>query len=106
MRFEFQTSFWEQYVGSLTVLLRVPSQIALVVLGPLVGILVLWSNINSDSIGLGTIAFVVWIIVFCPLITAASVWFARRNKTSIGMYVFEIDDQGIRVSGAVFDMKL
>jgi len=107
MRFEFQTSFWEQYVGSLTILLRVPSLVAVMAVIPLIAVLVLWSNINSGSFGFGSIAFVVWAVGFAPLLTAVSVWLARRrNKTVVGSYVFEIDEQGIRVSGAVFEMKL
>jgi hypothetical protein len=105
MKFEFQTSFREHYIATLTVLSRGPLQIVLSAIFPLAGILLLFLNLAAGSLGLINMMAVVLCFGFTTLLTALNVWiYRRRNRTSIGQFVYEFDQYGIRVSGGVFEL--
>jgi hypothetical protein len=107
MRFEFQTSFQEQYIATLSVLFRIPLQIVVSAVFPLGGLFLLLFSIATDSLSLANLAVILLCFGFTPLLTALGVWLhRRRNMTSVGPFVYEIDDQNIRVTGGVFELKL
>jgi hypothetical protein len=107
LRFEFETSFLEQYIASLTVLSRLPSQIAMSAVFPLAGLFLIFVSFFSNTFGVFD-AFIIGLSFgFTPLLTALNVWVSRRrNKTSVGQFVYEFDLDGIKISGRAFDLKL
>src|SRR5256885_2387582 len=107
MRFEFQTDFREQYIATLTVLRRIPLQMAVSIIFPFFGLLLLVSSLIAGSLGPANIVLISFMLGFTPLMTAFSVWlYRRRNKTAAGPFVYLIDQQGITISGRTFELKL
>jgi hypothetical protein len=107
MRFEFHTSFQEHYIATLSVLSRVPLQIVFSAIFPLAGLLLLFLNLFTASLSFYNIVLIFFCFAFSPLLTALNVWLYRqRNKTSVGQFVYEIDDEGVKVTGGVFELKL
>lgn len=107
LRFEFETSFREQYIASLTVLSRLPLQIAVSAIFPLAGVFLIFVRFVTHTFGLFD-AFIIGLCFgFTPLLTALNVWlYRRRNKASVGQFVYEFDPNGMRISGGAFDLKL
>jgi hypothetical protein len=107
MRFEFETSFREQYSAALTMMSRMPLQMLALAIFPLAGFALILLSLATDSLSLFTIFLVVLTFSFFPLVTALNVWLSRRrNKIMTGQFVYNIDEQGIQVTGGVFESKL
>ena len=107
LRFEFETSFREQYIASLTVLSRLPLQIASAAIFPLAGILLIFLSFVTDTFSFFNALIIGLSFGFTPALMALNVWlYRRRNKTALGQFVYEFDTYGVRISGGTFDLKL
>ena len=108
MKFEFELTFGGMYWAVLTLISRLPIQLAVSMVFPVAGIvllvLILWLG---QPVQLDTLLLVVACFAFTPGLTALNIWLARRkNRTVAGVHTFIMDDQGIRVSGATSDLAL
>jgi hypothetical protein len=107
MKFEFQSSFGDQYWASLAALRRSPLQMVLALLFPLFGIvLVVWA-LMAKTATISVFIELPFFLAFTPIITALNVWlYRRRNRTVGGMQTFELDSLGTHISSPAFDVAL
>jgi len=107
LRFEFETSFREQYIASLTVLSRLPLQIAIAAIFPLAGILLIFLSFVTDTFSLFNALIIGLSFGFTPALMALNVWLhRRRNKTAVGQFVYEFAPYAMKISGGTFELKL
>jgi YcxB-like protein len=108
MKFEFEATFRELYWAALALTSRLPFLLAISMVFPVMGIaLVVLTLLLGQPVTPRMLLLVVGCFVFTPGITALNVWLARRkNRTARGVHAFVMDDHGIHVSGATFDLDL
>jgi len=111
-RITFQISFpfWSAYLATLQIILRAPLQLAVSAVFPAWAIyliyLWLWTTPHYP-VGVGDVAIAIGCFFFTPLVTALSLFLARRrNPLAKGPFTYTFDSDGIHVSGDAFEMKL
>lgn len=102
-----QPTFWELFLGSL-ILLRYQCWLMIVhAVFPLAGLFLLSTSLLGYHLGVVEILLVALSFSFTPLVTALSVWSARRrNKLAQGPFTYVFDAEGMRTSGSDFEQSI
>jgi hypothetical protein len=107
MRVAFHLTFKEQYIASLALTYRVPLSLIISLLIPMVGLFYLYSSLASGSFDLFQVPLLLLMIGFTPMTVLLTVWLSRRrNRTIAGEHVYEINEDGLKISGKVFETKI
>jgi hypothetical protein len=106
--FRYQSSFWEHYWAYAAVLLRIRSQLLGFIFVAVGGVFLIGIHVAlSVSDRSSGVAIGLCFVLLFPSINALQVWAARRkNRLVGGQLTFSLDDDAIRMSGALWDVTV
>lgn len=105
---EVSFPYWTAYRAALEIILHSPFQLVVSALFPLGGmyLIYLWIS-HHHSVSPTDVLLVIVCFAFTPLITAMSLFLARRrNPLSKGPFKYTFDNVGIHASGEAFSMNV
>ena len=109
MKIEFTPTFWNQYLASLIIQVKSPFMLIISLIFPAAGLFILTCMLLgiSKEPSFFEIIIIPLAFGFTPIITALSVYLARRkNKTIGGAQTYQVDDIGIEITGSTFKTHL
>lgn len=100
-------TFWEVFVASL-VLIQYRWRLLFVhAIFPLAGLFILMSPLMGYRLGVIDVFVALLGFSFTPLVTAATIWSARRrNKLAQGPFTYSFDAEGMHTSGEAFNQTI
>ena len=99
MEIKYIPTFSNQYLATLTVQAKSPFLLIFSLIFPIAGLFLLtFILLGIQDPSFFEILIIILALGFTPIITALSVYLARRkNKTIGGMHTYQLDDTGVEI---------